>query len=187
MLEWARGRTHTGASDRAPYMGTWVCRGLRAAIAPSRSGPFRSHLGPRISSPAAWPTEGRSHTRAMPNGGPPEPDATATKYKKSFTESKKWSTYQEEQTDDGAWKGQLSSLTWEKGKWHDGYVKEEWLWTPPITNGCGVRAPKAKAKGKAKAKAKPKAKGKAKAKARGRQANGKGKGKGKGKGGKGGN
>ena len=123
----------------------------------------------------------------MPNGGPPEPDATATKYKKSFTESKKWSTYQEEQTDDGVWKGQLSSLTWEKGKWHDGYVKEEWLWTPPSTNGCGVRTPKAKAKGKAKAKAKPKAKGKAKAKARGRQANGKGKGKGKGKGGKGGN
>ena len=171
MLEWARGRTHTGASDRAPYMGTWVCRGLRAAIAPSRSGPFRSHLGPRISSPAAWPTEGRSHTRAMPNGGPPEPDATATKYKKSFTESKKWCTYQEDETEDGAWKGQLTSLTREEGKWRgDGFVKEEWLWNPPSTTDDvpRPRTPKAKAKGKAKAKAKakPKAKGKAKAKAK---------------------
>ena len=112
-------------------------------------------------------------------------DATTTKYKKTFTESKKWSTYQEEQTEDGVWKGQLSSLTWEKGKWHgkwhDGYVKEEWLWTPPITTNTDgdVPVPRARAKAKTKTKAKAKAKGttklkakgKAKAKARGRGGN----------------
>ena len=113
-------------------------------------------------------------TRAMPNGGP-EPDATTTKYKKSFTESKKWCTYQEDKTDDGVWKGQLTSLTWEKGKWRgDGYVKEEWLWNPPTDD---VPRPKAKAKGKAKAKAKAKAKPKAKAKGKAKaKAKAKGKG-----------
>ena len=137
----------------------------------------------------------------MPNGGPtaiaptpsgPPPDATTTKYKKSFTESKKWNTYQEEQSEDGGvWKGQLISLTWEKGKsvgkWNDGHVKEEWGWihVPKAKTKADDDVPRAmttakaktkvtpKSKGKAKGKAKPKAKakGKAKAKARGRGGN----------------
>ena len=104
-------------------------------------------------------------------------DATTTKYRKTFTESKKWITYQEEHTEDGVWKGQLVSLKWEKGKghdkWHDGYVKEEWLWTwtPPTDDDVPAATPKANGKAKGKAKVKAKAKGKAKAKARGRGGN----------------
>ena len=138
---------------------------------------------------AIAPTTGHRKTFRAANSpiGPP-PDATTTKYKKSFTESKKWNTYQEEQTEDGVWKGQLISLTWEKGKWHgkwhDGYVKEEWGWTPPSTTNTDDDVPKAKAKAKAKTKVTPKAKAKAKGKAKLKaKAKGKAKAKARGRGG----
>ena len=128
---------------------------------PTAIAPTRGHHPPRA-----------AHRKTRRAANSPT-DETTTKYKKSFTESKKWSTYQEEQTEDGVWKGQLISLAWEKGKWHgkwhDGYVKEEWLWTPPTDD--DVPKAKAKAKTKVTPKAKAKAKGKAKAKARGRGGN----------------
>ena len=58
---------HARGPSIEPPMGTWVRRGLRAAIAPSRSGPFRSHLGSRISSPGprrGVPTRARCQTEA---------------------------------------------------------------------------------------------------------------------------
>ena len=60
----------------------------------------------------------------MPTDKPcPPEEVEYKKYKKSFTEAKRWQTYQEETTEEGICKGHLVGLTWEKGKYHDGYVE----------------------------------------------------------------
>ena len=130
---------------------------------------------------------GPSPTATGPNDttrGPPPEEVEYKKYKKSFTEAKRWHTYQEENTEEGIWKGHLVGLTYDH---QSGYVEEKWQWTPPNStrNIDAVKAPAVQVKlpalpkAKAKAKAKGKGNGKAKAKAK---AKGKGNGKGKGRG-----